>query len=158
MRAHASGGLSADIARLPELEPEIVVAELDASVVTAHLDPIDSADELALAPLLAMARSRLDPLGCDVVVRAFHPVSVPALHLDDRAARHERARAEAEAQANDLWAGILSSLRDTSARARLVLNYLNPWYAASRLSTATSSPARRSNHCTASPCSWPGEP
>jgi len=158
MRAHASGGLSADIARLPELEPEIVVAELDASVVTAHLDPIDSADELALAPLLAMARSRLDPLGCDVVVRAFHPVSVPALHLDDRAARHERARAEAEAQANDLWAGILSSLRDTSARARLVLNYLNPLVRRIAALDGDEPPARRSNHCTASPCSWPGEP
>ncbi|MYX47570.1 HSP90 family protein, partial [Streptomyces sp. SID89] len=52
--------------------------------------------------------------------------SVPALHLDDRSARHERARAEAEQQADDLWAGILGSLRGGAPRARLVLNHLNP--------------------------------
>ncbi len=60
------------------------------------------------------------------MLRAFHPLSVPALHLDDRAARHEQARAEAEEQADDLWAGILGSLRGSAPRARLVLNHLNP--------------------------------
>jgi molecular chaperone HtpG len=61
-----------------------------------------------------------------VVLRAFHPLTVPALHLDDRAARHEQARAEEEARADDLWAGILGSLRGSAPRARLVLNHLNP--------------------------------
>jgi molecular chaperone HtpG len=87
---------------------------------------VDPAAELALSGFLAAARARLDPLGCDVVLRAFHPLSVPALHLDDRAARHERSRAEAEAQADDLWAGVLGSLRGSAPRARLVLNHLNP--------------------------------
>ena len=45
---------------------------------------------------------------------------------DDRSARHEQARAEAEEQADDLWAGILGSLRGSAPRARLVLNHLNP--------------------------------
>ncbi|SNX64289.1 molecular chaperone HtpG [Streptomyces sp. TLI_55] len=124
-----NGGYTYDsdlVQALPSVRPGTVVAELDADTVTAHLDAVDPAEELALADFLAAARATLDPLGCDVVLRAFHPLTVPALHLDDRAARHEQARADAEAQADDLWAGILGSLRGTAPRARLVLNHLNP--------------------------------
>ncbi|MER6091542.1 HSP90 family protein [Streptomyces bluensis] len=124
-----NGGYTYDselVEALPSVRPGTVVAELDADTVTAHLDAVDAAEELALAGFLSAARGRLDPLGCDVVLRAFHPLSVPALHLDDRAARHEQARAEAEEQADDLWAGILGSLRGSAPRARLVLNHLNP--------------------------------
>ncbi|MFF4212862.1 HSP90 family protein [Streptomyces sp. NPDC001796] len=124
-----NGGYTYDselIEALPSVRPGTAVAELDADTVTAHLDAVDPAEELALSAFLAAARARLDALGCDVVLRAFHPLSVPALHLDDRQARHEQARAEAEGQADELWAGILGSLRGSAARARLVLNHLNP--------------------------------
>ncbi|MFG2884485.1 HSP90 family protein [Streptomyces sp. NPDC048297] len=124
-----NGGYTYDselIEALPAVRPGSVVAELDADIVTAHLDTVDAAQELALSGFLASARAKLDPLGCDVVLRAFHPLSVPALHLDDRAARHEQARAAAEEEADDLWAGILGSLRGGAPRARLVLNHLNP--------------------------------
>ncbi|MEU3512937.1 HSP90 family protein [Streptomyces longwoodensis] len=124
-----NGGYTYDselVEALPSVRPGTVVTELDADTVTAHLDAVDPAEELALAGFLAAARATLDPLGCDVVLRAFHPLSVPALHLDDRAARHEQARAQAEAQADDLWAGILGSLRGSAPRSRLVLNHLNP--------------------------------
>ncbi|MFD7301093.1 HSP90 family protein [Streptomyces pharetrae] len=124
-----NGGYTYDsdlIEALPSVRPGTAVAELDADTVTAHLDPVEPAAELALADFLATARATLDPLGCDVVLRAFHPLSVPALHLDDRAARHEQARAEAEEHADELWAGILGSLRGGAPRARLVLNHLNP--------------------------------
>jgi molecular chaperone HtpG len=53
-------------------------------------------------------------------------VSVPALLLDDREARRERQRAEAEAQADDLWGGILASIKQHAPRAQLVLNHRNP--------------------------------
>ncbi|MER6428619.1 HSP90 family protein [Streptomyces sp900105245] len=124
-----NGGYTYDsdlVEALPRVRPGTVVAELDADTVTAHLDAVDPAAELALSGFLAAARAKLDPLGCDVVLRAFHPLSVPALHLDDRTARHEQARAEAEERADDLWAGILGSLRGGAPRARLVLNHLNP--------------------------------
>lgn len=124
-----NGGYTYDselVEALPAVRPGTVVAELDADTVTAHLDAVDPAEELALSGFLAAARARLDPLGCDVVLRAFHPLSVPALHLDDRESRHEQARAEAESGADDLWAGILGSLRGSAPRARLVLNHLNP--------------------------------
>jgi molecular chaperone HtpG len=124
-----NGGYTYDaglVELLPKVRPGTAVAELDADTVTAHLDAVDPAAELALSGFLAAARAKLDPLGCDVVLRTFHPVTVPALHLDDRAARHERSRAEEQEQADDLWAGILGSLRGSAPRARLVLNHLNP--------------------------------
>ncbi|MET9733939.1 HSP90 family protein [Streptomyces sp. NPDC006458] len=124
-----NGGYTYDgelVEALPSVRPGTSVAELDADTVTAHLDRVDPAEEPALSDFLATARAVLDPLGCDVSLRAFLPLSVPALHLDDRAARHELARAEAEARADELWAGILGSLRGGAPRARVVLNHLNP--------------------------------
>ncbi|MBT2397524.1 HSP90 family protein [Streptomyces sp. ISL-100] len=114
------------IALLPQIRAGVKVTELDAGAVTAHLDPVGPQQELALAGFLATARTRLDPLGCDVALRAFQPVTVPALHLDDREARHERDRAEAEADADTLWSDILGALRGSAPRARLVLNHNNP--------------------------------
>ncbi|HEY9388457.1 MAG TPA: HSP90 family protein [Mycobacteriales bacterium] len=124
-----NGGYTYDaelVERLPTVLPGIAVSELDAEAITAYLGVVDSAEELALADFLAIARARLDPLGCDVVLRAFHPISLPALHLDDREARHERDRDEVAAEADQLWAGILGALRGSGPRARLVLNHLNP--------------------------------
>jgi molecular chaperone HtpG len=114
------------VRRLPDLKPGVVVAELDPDTVTAHLDPVDTAAEVRAAPFLAHARQVLEPLGCEPALRAFHPVSVPALLLDGRRARQERSRARAEEAADDLWAGILGALREETPRAQLVLNHLNP--------------------------------
>ena len=124
-----NGGYTYDadlVGQLPQVLPGTVVGELGADVVTAHLDLVDPAEELALAGFLSAARSVLDPLDCDVVLRAFAPVSVPALHLDSREARHERSRAETEAAADELWAEILGALKSTAPRAQLVLNHHSP--------------------------------
>ncbi|MCB5178040.1 HSP90 family protein [Streptomyces antimicrobicus] len=114
------------LALLPSVRPGLKVTELDAGAVTDRLDPVPTSAELALAGFLSTARTRLEPQSCDVVLRAFQPVSVPALYLDDRQARQERDRAVAEENADDLWAGILGSLRGSAPRARLVLNHNNP--------------------------------
>ncbi|WP_236246077.1 HSP90 family protein [Streptomyces sp. CC210A] len=123
-----NGGYTYDadlVALLPQVLPGVGVAELDAGAVTAHLDPVAPDRELALAGFLATARTRLDPLGCDVALRAFQPVTVPALYLDDREARQERDRAAAEEGADTLWSDILGALRGSAPRARLVLNHDN---------------------------------
>lgn len=114
------------LALLPAVRPELKVTELDAGAVTERLDPVPTAAELALAPFLATARTRLEAQSCDVVLRAFQPVSVPALYLDDRQARQERDRTAALENADSLWSGILGSLRGSAPRARLVLNHNNP--------------------------------
>ncbi|HEU5355981.1 MAG TPA: HSP90 family protein [Actinocrinis sp.] len=124
-----NGGYTYDadlVEQLPQVIPGTVVGELGADVVTAHLDLVDPAEELALAGFLAAARATLDPLDCDVVLRAFAPVSVPALHLDNREARYERTRAETEAAADELWAEILGALKSSAPRAQLVLNHHSP--------------------------------
>ncbi|MBT2471993.1 HSP90 family protein [Streptomyces sp. ISL-66] len=114
------------LALLPSVRPDLTVAELDAGAVTERLDPVPTAAELALAPFLATARTRLEPQSCDVVLRAFQPVAVPALYLDDRQARQERDRTAALDSADSLWSGILGALRGSAPRARLVLNHNNP--------------------------------
>ncbi|WP_251022461.1 HSP90 family protein [Streptomyces sp. ISL-10] len=124
-----NGGYTYDadlIALLPQVRQDVTVSELDAGAVTAQLDPVEPRQELALAGFLATARTRLDALGCDVTLRAFQPVTVPALFLDDRQARHERDRAAAEEGADALWSDILGALRGSAPRARLVLNHNNP--------------------------------
>ncbi|THA59303.1 HSP90 family protein [Streptomyces sp. A1136] len=114
------------LALLPAVRPELKVTELDAGAVTERLDPVPTAVELSLASFLSIARTRLEPQGCDVVLRAFQPVAVPALYLDDRQARQERDRTAALDSADSLWTGILGALRGSAPRARLVLNHNNP--------------------------------
>lgn len=111
---------------LTRLDPTVEVETLRPGVISANLDTLPVEAELALQPFLAVARAGLDAVDVDVVVREFNPVSVPALLLDDRAARRERQRAEAEAEADDLWGGILASIKRHTARAQLVLNHRNP--------------------------------
>jgi molecular chaperone HtpG len=114
------------LARLPDVLPRAVVTDLAADVVIAHLDMVEPARELALAGFLTAARARLDPLDCDVVLREFQPVSMPALYLDSDEAERERARSQVAAEADGLWSEILSSMGTPTARARLVLNHLSP--------------------------------
>jgi molecular chaperone HtpG len=124
-----NGGYTYDaelVERLPSIVPGTTVVPLAPDAVVAHLDMVDTAQELPLAGFLSAARARLSGMDCGVVLRAFHPVSVPALYLDSRGAQTERVRAQTEAEADPLWAEILSNLRSTAPRAQLVLNYLSP--------------------------------
>lgn len=124
-----NGGYTYDrelVHRLPEVRPGTTVADLDPETVTAHLDAVNPETELALAGFLATARQVLDRYGCDAALRTFHPVTVPALLVDSREARHERVRAEAEVQADGVWADILGALRSGAPRAQLVFNHQCP--------------------------------
>ncbi|HEX2144173.1 MAG TPA: HSP90 family protein [Glycomyces sp.] len=124
-----NGGYTYDaelVQALPRLDPQVKVESLQPGVISASLDPLEANAELALQTFLNAARARLDPVDVDVALREFNPVSVPALLLDDREARRERQRAEAEAQADDLWGGILASIKQHAPRAQLVLNHRNP--------------------------------
>ncbi|MEU9126933.1 HSP90 family protein [Kitasatospora sp. NPDC048540] len=124
-----NGGYTYDrdlVHRLPEIRPGSSVADLDPGTVTAHLDAVDPAAELAAAAFLTIAREVVGRFDCDVALRSFHPTSAPALLLDNREARHERTRAQLADEADGLWADILGSLRAEVPRAQLVLNHLNP--------------------------------
>ncbi|WP_299538030.1 HSP90 family protein [uncultured Streptomyces sp.] len=124
-----NGGYTYDrdlVHRLPEIRPGTSVTDLDPATVTAHLDAVDPSAELAAAGFLTVAREVIGAHDCDVVLRSFHPVTAPALLLDNRDARHERTRAELADGSDRLWADILGSLRSEAPRAQLVLNHLNP--------------------------------
>ncbi|MFJ5264696.1 HSP90 family protein [Streptomyces sp. NPDC088387] len=125
-----NGGYTYDrslVHRLPEIRPEVTVADLDPATLTAHLDPVDRDTELAAAAYLALARDALALFDCDVALRTFQPATAPALLLDNREARHERTRSQlAREQEGGLWGDILGALRHEAPRAQLILNQLNP--------------------------------
>ncbi|MDQ0603615.1 molecular chaperone HtpG [Streptomyces canus] len=125
-----NGGYTYDrelVHRLPEIRPEVSVADLDPATLTAHLDPVDRETELAAAAYLAQARDALSVFDCDVALRTFQPASAPALLVDSREARHERTRSQlAREQEGGLWGDILGALRQEAPRAQLILNQLNP--------------------------------
>ncbi|MFC8347093.1 HSP90 family protein [Streptomyces sp. NPDC057280] len=125
-----NGGYTYDrqlVHRLPEIRPEVTVADLDPATLTAHLDPVDRETELAAAAYLAQARDALAVFDCDVALRTFQPASAPALLVDSREARHERTRSQlAREQEGGLWGDILGALRQEAPRAQLILNQLNP--------------------------------
>jgi molecular chaperone HtpG len=75
-----NGGYTYDrdlVHRLPEVRPEISVADLDPATLTAHLDSVDRETELAASAYIALARDALAVFDCDVALRAFRPSSAP---------------------------------------------------------------------------------
>ncbi|WP_229076515.1 HSP90 family protein [Actinoplanes sp. DH11] len=116
------------IERLAALDPDVRAERLDPSDLTTRLLPVDAAAELLLRPFLAAAQRRLDRLGCEVVIRAFDPVTLPALYLVSRAAAFQEEFTSSREQADDLWGGVLDALSRTvpTDRPQLVLNHRNP--------------------------------
>lgn len=114
--------------RLAAVDPGVTVVELDADEVATRLDAVDSGTELDLRPFLDAARRALDRLGCDVLLRAYEPVTVPALYLTTRAAEQHAELTATREVADELWAEVLSALDRPRRveRPRLVLNHRNP--------------------------------
>ncbi|WP_430779636.1 HSP90 family protein [Actinoplanes sp. G11-F43] len=116
------------IQRLALVDPEVRAERLDPTDLTTRFTAVDTEAELRLRPFLAAAQRRLDRLGCEVVVRVFDPVTLPALYLVSReAAFHDEFTASRD-QADDLWGGVLDALSRTvpPERPQLVLNHRNP--------------------------------
>lgn len=116
------------IERLPALDASILVDRIDPSDLTTRFDTLDPATELSLRPFLATAQRSLDRLGCEVVVRSFDPIGLPALYLVDREATFQRQLRETREVVDEAWAGILAAFEkaEADARPQLVLNHRNP--------------------------------
>ena len=70
----------------------------------------------------------MDPLGCEVVLRAYEPASMSAMYLLDRDAAFRGEIRATKEKADPLWTDVLSAL-DASVRdvrPQLVLNHRNP--------------------------------
>lgn len=129
--AVVNGGYTYDaeiIERLPAVDRSVLIERLEPSDLTTRFDVLDPGVELALRPFLGIAQRTLDRLGCEVVLRAYDPTSLPALYLVSRsAAFHDQLQASRD-RADELWAEVLDALASSGPpeRPQLVLNHRNP--------------------------------
>jgi molecular chaperone HtpG len=101
---------------------------LEPTDLATRFTGLDAESELRLRPFLAIAQRRLDKLGCEVLIRAFDPVTLPALYLVSRAAAFHDEFTSSRDKADDLWGGVLDALAKAAPpeRPQLVLNHRNP--------------------------------
>jgi molecular chaperone HtpG len=116
------------IERLATVDREVRAERLEPTDLATRFTGLDAETELRLRPFLATAQRRLDRLGCEVVIRAFDPVTLPALYLVSRAAAFHDELATSRDRADDIWGGVLDALATTAPadRPQLVLNARNP--------------------------------
>ncbi|TDB79331.1 HSP90 family protein [Micromonospora sp. KC721] len=129
--AVVNGGYTYDtelIERLPTVDRSVLIERLEPSDLTTRFDTLDPQVELALRPFLTGAQRALERLGCEVVVRAYDPVSLPALYLVSRSAAFNDQLAASRDKADELWGGVLDALAASAPpdRPQLVLNHRNP--------------------------------
>lgn len=116
------------VERLPAIDPDVHVGKLDAAELATRFDLVDPATELALRPFLSAAQATLDPLDCEVSLRAFDPPSLAALYLVDRESLHRAELRATRRVADDLWADVLGDLDGDAGpdRPQLMLNHRSP--------------------------------
>ncbi|MEV4809618.1 HSP90 family protein [Micromonospora avicenniae] len=129
--AVVNGGYTYDtelIERLPTVDRSVLIERLEPSDLTTRFDSLDPQVELALRPFLAAAQRALERTGCEVVIRAYDPVSLPALYLVSRSAAFNDQLAASRDKADELWGGVLDALAASAPpdRPQLVLNHRNP--------------------------------
>ncbi|NYT94268.1 HSP90 family protein [Salinispora sp. H7-4] len=115
------------LARMSVLDESVPVEILSPADLTMRLESLESAVELSIQPFLSLAQHTLDRMGVEVLVRAFDPVSLPALYLlgGDTALQVDLRRGQQ--QADSVWSSILASFTEgRDDRPQLVLNYRNP--------------------------------
>lgn len=116
------------IERLPVVDRSVLIERLEPSDLTTRFDALDPPVELALRQFLAAAQRAVERSGCEVVIRAYDPVSLPALYLVSRSAAFNDQLAASRDRADELWGGVLDALAATAPpdRPQLVLNHRNP--------------------------------
>jgi molecular chaperone HtpG len=129
--AVVNGGYTYDselIERMPSLDPAYLVDRMDPSDITTRFHLLEKADSQAMQPFAAAAQRALDRLGCEVVLRGFDPVTLPALYLVDRDATFQRHLRETRELADEEWAGVLAAFESSTTleRPQLVFNHRNP--------------------------------
>jgi molecular chaperone HtpG len=125
-----NGGYTYDselIERLPQIHADTEVVRYDPTELATTFDTLDPATELSLRPFLSAAQSALDPVGCEVVIRAFDPANLSALYLVDRSAAFAAELRATRERADALWSEVLDVL-DTKdeTKPQLVLNHRSP--------------------------------
>jgi molecular chaperone HtpG len=119
---------TAIIERLSTLDDTVLIERLEPSDLTTRFDVLDPGTTLTLQPMLAQAQQAVDRLGVEVVLRAYEPAALPALYLVNRAAAFNAELRATRDRVDDVWAGVLDALAETTTdeRPQLVLNHRNP--------------------------------
>ncbi len=114
------------IGRVPALAARVRVEPLSPADLSTRLEPLDSDVELAIRPFLTVAQRALDRMGVQVLVRAFDPVSLPALYLLDAETGLIMDLRNGQEQVDDTWAAILGTFTTgRDERPQLIFNYRN---------------------------------
>ena len=114
------------IGRVPALAARVRVEPLSPADLSTRLEPLDSDVELAIRPFLTVAQRALDRMGVQVLVRAFDPVSLPALYLLDAETGLIMDLRNGQGQVDDTWAAILGTFTTgRDERPQLIFNYRN---------------------------------
>lgn len=116
------------IERLPTLDRSILIERLEPTDLSTRFDTLDPEVELALRPFLTVAQKALDRLGCEVVLRSYDPIGLPALYLLSRAAAFYDQLEASRERVDEVWAGVLDAIANSGPpeRPQLVLNHRNP--------------------------------
>ncbi|ADG97671.1 ATP-binding region ATPase domain protein [Segniliparus rotundus DSM 44985] len=115
------------VERYPRVDPAFSAQRIGPGDLATQLDELEPELARALQPFLTAAGQVLEPLGCEVVLRSFEPAGIAALYLLDRADAWQNDVKATKAQADELWAQLLSVFeKPAPARPRLVLNIRNP--------------------------------
>jgi molecular chaperone HtpG len=125
-----NGGYAYDeqiLDRIGATVPGARTERMDPSVLATRFGAPEPAEELAARPFLRIARDTVERLGCEVLLRAYEPETVPVLYLLDRAAGLQQELRASKAAADELWAGVLSVFEKPHAdRPQLVFNLRSP--------------------------------
>jgi molecular chaperone HtpG len=114
------------LARVPQARTDVSVEIMSPADLSLRLDEIGLDAELAVRPFLAVAQRVLDRQGVEVSVRAFDPVSLPAIYLLDGETAFLGDLRRARSESDETWASVLGAFDSGSdRRPQLVFNHRN---------------------------------
>ncbi len=117
----------ADLLRAWAAERDEPLTEMSPGDLELTLDHVDEATALAARPFVQAAEESLAVADVAVQLRRFVPETIPALLLDDAAARRGRDLRRVQDGADDAIARLLESVAPTGdLRPRLALNHGHP--------------------------------
>ena len=115
------------LAGVPQARADVSVEIMSPADLSLRLDEIGIDAELAVRPFLTVAQRVLDRQGVEVSVRAFDPVSLPAIYLLDGETAFQSDLQRARSESDETWASVLGAFETGSdRRPQLVFNHRNP--------------------------------
>lgn len=115
--------------KIPNVFPDRCVEEVDVSELTQNFSDLDLDQQEECFKLLDLANLVLRPFKCEVDIRKYKPLTLPALYTVNSSGMFQRSIYQSKDKADELWSGIMQSFEESpafDANSRLCLNYHNP--------------------------------